>query len=336
MKPTIVKNLAKTLGAVGLAALIGTGSSALADSNEVSFEGKQVTVSIRSTPGGGYDFHGRLVARHLGKYLPGNPEVIAVNRPGGGGIVAANYLYNQAKKDGTDILIAARELALAERLGSAGIRYKTLEMPVLGSPVSDSRVLLTGPDSPVKNLADLKNLDRDFLFATSGMGAGSTQFIQLLEQAGYPVKIVTGYEGTSDQLLATLRGEVDGFSGTYPSQADLIEDENLGIVSKIGNHPDLAKTDDVRDALTGEFRSMANILATPLIAGRPFFTAPGTPEEVVAVLQDAFRKTVNDEDYLKELERSGDVVGYSAPDEIAVLYREIFDAPDHVVARFKE
>lgn len=336
MKPTIVKNLVKTLGAVGLAALIGTGSSALAESNEVSFEGKTVNINIRSTPGGGYDFHGRLLARHLGKYLPGNPNVIAINRPGGGGVVAANYLYNQAAKDGTEILVAARELALAERLGGAGIRYKTLEMPILGSPVSDTRVLLAGPDSKIRNLADLKNLDREFLFATSGMGAGSTQFVQLLQQAGYPVKIITGYEGTSDQLLAVLRGEVDGFSGTYPSQADLIDDENLVVVSKIGNHPDLAGTDDVREVLTGEFRSLASILATPLIAGRPFFTAPGTPPEVVAVLQEAFRKTVQDEQYIEELTRSGDVVGYSNPEEIGVLYREIFDAPDHVVQLFKE
>lgn len=300
----------------------------------VDFSGKTVEIAIRSTPGGGYDFHGRLMARHIGKYLPGNPEVIAVNRPGAGGVVGANWLYTQAPKDGTAIYVAARELALAERLGGEGIRYKSAEMPVLGSPVSDSRVLMSAKDSPVKTLSDIKTLGRDFIFSTSGIGAGSTQVQQLLKDAGYPVKIVTGYEGSGDQALAILRGEVDGMSGTYPSQKDVIDKEGFNVFAKLGNHPDLKGVPDLRDVMEGQYRTLAKILATPLLAGRPFITAPGTPPEVVEVLREAFRKTVQDPDYVKELTQAGEEVGYTSPEELEDLYKEILGAPDEIVALF--
>lgn len=336
MNHNLVKGAVKTLGTLAIASLVGFGSQALAESGDVSFEGKTVNISIRSTPGGGYDTHGRLMARHIGKYLPGNPNVIPVNRPGAGGVVSANYLYNQAAKDGTDLLIAAREIALAERLDGPGIRYKTLEMPVLGSPISEARVLLTRGDSPIKTLEDLRNASGTVLFSTSGVGAGSTQMIQVLEQAGYPAQFITGYEGTSDQLLAALRGEVEGFSSTYPGAKDQVADEGLNIIAKIGNHPDLVDIPDLRTVLEGDARAAANVLAVPLIAGRPFFTAPGTPPEVVAVLREAFRLTTEDPDYIEELARSGDEVGFTNPEEIEELYREIFNASDEVLELFKE
>ncbi|MEX2365853.1 MAG: tripartite tricarboxylate transporter substrate-binding protein, partial [Pseudohongiellaceae bacterium] len=336
MNHNLVKGAVKTLGTLAIASLVSFGSQVLAESGDVSFEGKTVNINIRSTPGGGYDTHGRLMARHIGKYLPGNPDVVPVNRPGAGGIVSANYLYNQAASDGTELLVAAREIALAERLEGPGIRYKVLEMPVLGSPVAEARVLMTRNDSPIKTLEDLENATETIRFSTSGTGAGSTQFIQVLMEAGYPADYITGYEGTSDQLLAALRGEVEGLSSTYPGAQGMIEDENLNIIAKIGNHPDLEGVPDLRQVLTGDARSAANILAVPLIAGRPFFIAPGTPPEIVAVLRDAFRKTLEDQDYIEELARAGDAVGFTDPEEIEALYREIFNASDAVIQLFQE
>lgn len=320
---------------IGLVMTQGSSGTDTADQYENYFAGKTVSISIRSNPGGGYDFHGRLLARHIGKYLPGNPDVIAVNRPGAGGIVAANYAYNQAPKDGTHIVIAAREIAMAEALGESGVMYETLKMPALGSTLKDNRVWLVGPDSELENLEALASLNRDALFAVSGLGAGSAQMIQLLEVAGYPVRIVTGYEGTGDQLLAVLRGEVDGMNATYPAQLDIIQDENLKIMAKLGDHPDLEGITDVRDALEGEFRQLATILAAPLLAGRPFFTAPGTPEPVVAMLREAFRQTMSDPDFIEELERSGEEVGYLPPEEMEALYQETLNAPAHLLDLFR-
>lgn len=320
---------------VGLAMTRGSIGTATATQYDNYFAGKTVSVNIRSTPGGGYDFHGRLVARHIGKYLPGNPNVIAVNRPGAGGIVAANYTYSQAPKDGTHLVIAAREIAMAEALGESGVMYKTLEMPAIGSTLKDNRVWLVGPDSELENLDVLAALNREALFAVSGLGAGSAQMIQLLEVSGYPVRIVTGYEGTGDQLLAVLRGEVDGMNATYPAQLDIIQDESLKIMAKLGDHPDLAGYVDVRDALEGEYRQLANILGAPLLAGRPFFTAPGTPEPVVTMLREAFRQTMSDPEFIAELERSGEVVGYATPEEMEVFYRDTLNAPTHILDLFR-
>ena len=331
---------ASSIGALGVAAAL-TASTAIAEVNvpegyENYWEGKTVTINIRSTAGGGYDSHGRLMARHIGKHLPGNPNVVAVNRPGAGGVVAANHLYRQADNDGTEILIAARELALAERMGTQGVQYRALEMPPLGSPVSDNRVWLTSEDTGVRNLEDLMNYDGTFRFAVSGPGAGSAQMVDLLERAGYPVDIVTGYEGTGDQVLAVLRGEVQGQNSTYPAQRQLIQDEGLVVFAKLGNHPELDEFDDVREVLEGEFRSLANILAAPLLAGRPFFTAPGTPEPILDMMRQAFELTVNDPDYIRELEQMDEELSFTGPDEITEAFEETMNAPDNIIELFTE
>ena len=329
-----------SIGALGMAAALSA-SSAIAEVDvpegyEDYWEGKTVTVNIRSTAGGGYDSHGRLLARHIGQYLPGNPDVVAVNRPGAGGIVSANYLYQQADNDGTEILIAARELALAERMGTQGVEYTALDMPALGSPVSDNRVWLTTQDTGVTNLEDLMNYDGTFRFGVSGPGAGSAQMVDLLERAGFPVDIVTGYEGTGDQVLAMLRGETQGQNSTYPAQRTLIADEDLVIFAKLGNHPDLDEFDDVRDELEGDYATLANILAAPLLAGRPFFTAPGTDENVLAMMRQAFELAVHDEDYIRELEQMDEELAFIGPDEITEAFEETMNAPDDIIELFTE
>ncbi len=326
---------AGSIGALAMAAAMTLSTGALAQEDGY-WAGKTVTVNIRSTAGGGYDSHGRLVARHLGKHLPGNPDVRAVNRPGAGGVVAANYIANQAPNDGTEILIAAREIALAQRIGTQGVRYDVREIPVLGSPVSDNRIWAGAPDSPVTNLEELENYDGTFLFAVSGPGAGSAQMVDLLKAAGYPVDIVTGYEGTGDQILSILRGETQGWNGTYPGNKSVVVDEDLTIIAKLGNHPELAQYDDVRDHLQGDMRSLASVLAAPLVAGRPFVTVPNTPDDVLAQLRQAFEDTMNDPAYIRELNQMGEELSFSGPEEIEELFMETLDAPDAAIEAFRE
>jgi tripartite-type tricarboxylate transporter receptor subunit TctC len=335
---TDLKTLRRLVVSVTAATLLLTSLSAgVATAQDTPyFDGKTISVVIHSTPGGEYDFYGRLVARYLGKYIPGNPDVIAVNRPGAGGLVATNYMYEQGPSDGTEILITSRELALAERLGSSGVRYKTLEMPPIGSAASVTRVWLSGPDSSVRGLDELAAYDGTFRFAVSGRGAGSYQLVELLQVAGYPVQNVTGYEGTGDQVLAVLRGEADGSNHSYGSAFDIINEEGFNVVAEMGNHPDVADNDDVRDFLTGENLALANVLAAPLIAGRPFFTAPRPPEHIVEILRRSFRDAMADPELIAEAERADRLVAYSSPDEMTELYEQILSAPDAVVETFHE
>jgi tripartite-type tricarboxylate transporter receptor subunit TctC len=325
------------LGVAILAAGLPAAPAASASQHDKNFyDGKTVTVVIRSGPGGGNDFYGRLVARHLGKYIPGKPKVIAVNRPGGGGLVATNYMYEQAPKDGTEILLASRELGIPERLGAAGVRYKTLEMPAIGSVANATRVWLAGPEVPVDNLEDLANFrkktGRDFRFVVSGKGAGSYQLAMLLQEAGYPVQVITGYDGTSDQALAILRGEADGTVNTYGSAKKTIEDEGFKVITKLGNDPDLTDVEAVHQGLNGQQRELAEVLGGLMTLGRPFFTAPGTPPERVAILQEAFRKVVEDPQAQAEAARAGRGWGsYTSSEEMSEIYQKFFTAPDEVI-----
>jgi tripartite-type tricarboxylate transporter receptor subunit TctC len=336
-----MKSLTRTLtsGLLGAIVLVAGLSSAPAMSQEDVadfYDDKTVTVVIRSTPGGGYDFYGRLIARHLGKHLPGNPEVIAVNRPGAGGLVATNYMYNRAPKDGTEILIPAREYALTDRLGARGVRYDTLEMPALGSVSQATRVWLAGPDVPVDNLEDLSNFrektGRDFRFAVSGKGAGSYQMARLLQEGGYPVEIIVGYEGTSDQTLAVLRGEADGTINTYTSAIDTIEDEGFKVFTKLGTHPAVADVKSITEGLSGNEKQLAEVLGRLIKVGRPFVTAPGVPEERLAALREAFRKVVHDPEAQEEAKRAErSLEGYVSAEEMTEAYQRLFDAPDEVL-----
>jgi tripartite-type tricarboxylate transporter receptor subunit TctC len=341
----MMRSLTNTLiGGVASVAMLVAGlsasSTALAAKN-ASFEGETVSVIIRSSPGGGYDFHGRLIARHLGKYLPGNPDVIAVNRPGAGGAVAANYLYAQAPKDGTEIAILSRELPLAERLGERAVRYKTLEMPPIGSSASSTRVWVAGPDVPVNNLEDLANFrkktGRDFRFVVSGKGAGSYQMANLLKQAGYPVQVLTGFESTPEQSIAVLRGEGDGMVNTYASVEDSLK-EGFKIFTKLGssNDDEIGNIKDLRQDLSGDMRALTNVLAAPLVAGRPFFAPPGTPPERLAALQEAFRKALQDPQLQAEAKKAGEDINYTGPKDMTETYREILNAPDKVIEQFRE
>jgi tripartite-type tricarboxylate transporter receptor subunit TctC len=337
-----VRSLTNTLigGVLGAALLVAVPVVSASQHDEDFYDGRTIEIIVGYKAGGGYDTYARLVARHLGKYIPGKPEVTVVNRPGAGSIVATNYLYSRAPKDGTAILIPSRELVLSERLGTTGVRYKTLEMPVLGSAANAPRIFLAGPDVPVDNLEDLANFrkknGRDFRFATDGKGSGAYQLATLLGQAGYPVQAITGYQGTTDTVLAVLRGETDGLPASYDSGQDAIRNEGFKIIARLGNHSALADVEDIRRSLTGKYRSLANVLAAPLVAGRPFFTAPGTPPERVAILREAFRKALEDPQLQAEAERASRPVSYTGPEEMTELYREILNAPDEVIEQFRD
>lgn len=291
-----------------------------------------IRVVIRSNPGGGYDTWGRLVASHLGKHLPGNPRLIPENRPGAGGLVAMNYMFNNAPADGTAILMATRELAVAERTGEPGVNYRTLEYGMLGSATSESRIWLTAPNHPVSHLNDIHNLGRTFVWSAAGIGDGSYQMTDLIAQVGYPTRVVTGFEGTGEQLLSILRGDVDGFAAAYPSQRGIINDENLKIIAKLGNHLE-GEVDDIRDIFTDpDHVTLANVLAGPLVASRPFLTHPNVPAGRLDILQKGFLSLMDDPEFIAEAEANGYEVIFTPPEEMVFLYEQTLNAPDSVMA----
>lgn len=310
--------------------------SALA-ANESFFAGKTVKVIIRSGPGGGNDFYGRIIARHIGKHIPGKPNTIAINMPGAGGMVAANYLYNRAKRDGTEIAILARDIASVERIGATGLNYKTMELISLGSTTSDAFVWVIAGKHPVNNLPDLRRFNGILKFAGTGEGTGSVQFVRMLASDGLPVTAISGYSGTSEKVQAILRGEVQGTTGSYGALKPAMKEEGLKVIGKLGNHPDLTAVDDVRKHLkSGDVRATASFMAAPFVAGRPFFTAPRVPANRVKILRMAFKATLEDPTLLEEARRARRDISYTDPEEMAATYKEALNAPDKVIAAFKK
>jgi len=317
------------------ACVLGLGAASTApvvSAQENFYEGKTLTVVIRSTPGGGYDDYGRLVARHIGKYLPGNPDTVAVNMPAAGGLVSTNYMYNRAPQDGTEILIPSREFVFAQRAGVPGVRYDAAKFNLLGSIASEGRVYLAGPDVPVNNLADLEALDETFLFATSGVGAGDYLFMQLLQEGGYDVRGITGFTGSTEANLAVLRGDTHGTNRTFASAVDVIENEGFKVFAKIGKvPPEYEDRDDLFDHLEGDVLQLAKVMAVPLSAGRPFVTGPDVPAERVKLLQEAFKKLTEDPELLAEAKRAGRGISYTSPEEMRDLYDATLNASDEVM-----
>lgn len=302
---------------------------------EEFYEGNTLNVVIRSEPGGGYDEYGRLLAQHIGKHIPGNPRVVPINRPGAGGIVAANYMFNEAPRDGSEILIPAREFVFAERVGEPGIRYKSLEFNYLGSATAGTMAILAAPGIPVESLADLENYDGTFRFGVSGRSGGSYVMALVLQSGGYDVDVITGFEGSGDQVLAALRGDTQGYVTTWaPDAVELIENEGFTVFAKLGDSEDLAHVDDFRDHMEGEALALAEVMLTPMSINRPFVTSPGVPEDRVQALQEAFKATLEDPEFLADAERSGRSIEYVGPEEMRSLYEATMNAPDSVIETY--
>lgn len=263
------------LGAVTFAFLIaGTLSGAIPGVATVGaapfYKGKTIKVIIRSRPGGGYDFYGRLIVRHLPRHIPGNPVAIAVNMPGAGGIVAGNYLMNRAKRDGTEIAILTRELALAQRTGAIGVKYDVRTLISLGSAASSTFLVVLDKNHPVKTIAQLRNFKKIVLLAATGPGSGSYQWSSLLKFDGFPVKVISGYSGGQERFLAIERGDVQGTANSYESTRIAIQEQGLVPIFYAGaKHPALKGVPNIADALSKEGKQLADLdgLALGFVAG---------------------------------------------------------------------
>ena len=276
------------LAAWGLAAVPGAAA-------QMYYKGKTIKMIVRSAPGGGYDFYGRLLARHMPKHIPGNPDMIVVNMPGAGGIVAANYLMNRAKRNGTEIAILTRELALAQRTREVGVKYDLRKLSAIGSAASSTFLVVMGKNQPIKTYEQLKNSKTPVLFAATGPGAGSYQYPALLKNDGFNIKIITGIIGGQNRFLAIERGDVHGTANSYESTAKAIEE--LGVIPILYNGaeiPQLKGVPHIDSQLSAEGKQLAALLGAPLAAGRPFFSTPDVPPRRLKILREAFKAALHD------------------------------------------
>lgn len=320
-----------------LASAVTFGASTAALAADGFYKGKTVKVIVRSNPGGGYDFYGRLIARHISKHLPGTPRTLVVNMPGAGGIVAGNYIMNRAKKDGTEIAILTRELALAQRTKAVGVKYDLNQLIPIGSAASSTFLIAMGKNQPIKTYQQLKDAKKPVLFSATGPGAGSYQYPALLKNDGFNVKIITGFVGGQSRFLSIERSETHGTANSYESTARAISE--FGVIPILYSGAEIAPLKGVPHIsalLSADGKQLAALLGAPLAAGRPFFTSPGVPADRVKILRAAFKAALHDPELLKEAKRAKRNVAWTDPEVMDRINKEILGASDKVIALYQQ
>jgi len=327
------------LRAAAAAALVAAiVSPAGAESVEDFYRGKSITLAIGYSVGGGYDLYGRLLARHLGKYIPGQPAIVPQNREGAGSLRAAIYIYNAAPKDGTVIGTFSRSMAVAPLINDAP--FDASKFTWLGSISTDVNVCVTWGPSPIKTYADM--LAKPFTMGGLGAGADPDIFALMFKNIfGAKLKLVSGYPGTNDVALAMERGEVDGLCGLSWStlvtrHGDWIAGKKINIPVQAGLHKegDIADVPNVMDLVKGEEQTqiVRLILASQEMA-RPFAAPPGIPDDRKRALIEAFDKTMKDKDFLAEAAKMKADVNPVSAGEIDKLLAEVYRTPKDVVTK---
>jgi len=297
------------------------------------YRGKQVNLIVGYGPGGGYDTAARLLARHLGRYIPGNPSIVAQNMPGAGSMRAANYLFGIAPKDGTTFALFGSDMALIGLIGNnPSVAIDPHKFTWLGSSASfagDAYVLLVRPDAPAKSIAEARQPGgRPLVLAGTGEGARDGDVPKILRDAlGLNIRQVLGYPDSPSIFLAVERGEVDGrmfdYSSVKTTKPQWLKPDGgfhmLLQFARITRHPDLLGIATARElAPTDAARALIEFAETPLLTmARPFAAPPGVPEERARALQAAFLAAHRDAQFLADAERLGIDISPVAAEEIA-------------------
>jgi tripartite-type tricarboxylate transporter receptor subunit TctC len=307
-----------------------------------SLAGKTVTMVIGFGPGSGYDGWARVVARHLGKHLPGNPTVVPQNMPGGGSLNAANHIYAIAPKDGTVLAIIARDAVLAPLTGVSGGRFDPLKITWVGTPTTETNICISTEKAKVKTFGDL--LKQELILGNTGVGTGTYSYPKALNGLlGTKFKLISGFPSSSDVFLAIERGEVDGICESLDSvigkRPDWIASKKVNVLFQGGTEPNptLKGVPFVLDlARTPEQKQAIELLYAGQGIGRPFVAPPGLPQDRLKMLREAFDATMKDPDFVSDAKRQMLDVEPKNGAHLEALIRKIYATPKPVVDRIGE
>jgi tripartite-type tricarboxylate transporter receptor subunit TctC len=317
-------------------------SPVLAQSGDF-YKGKQIQIVIGSAAGGGYDAYGRIVQRHMGKHIAGNPTVIAQNMPGAGQTKAAGYISSVAPKDGTYIAAVSPGALLVPVIGGPAIQFDPNKLQYIGSANSDVYTCVTRPDSPVQKFSDA--LEKEWII---GVSTGTTRDMPMALKNVLHAKLrmVAGYPGTKDISLAYERNEVQGICGLgYASLMSQYPDwvpsgkAKVILQESIKGHPDLNKQGvplALSFAKNEEDRQVLELIYSQGIFGRPFLVAPEVPKDRVAILRTAFMNTMKDPALVADAERAKLDLDAISGDEVQALIAKVYATPDRIVKRVKQ
>jgi tripartite-type tricarboxylate transporter receptor subunit TctC len=326
---------------LGAALLLAAPAPAAAQAGP-SLAGRNVQMLIGFGPGGGYDLWGRVVARHIGKHLPGNPSVVPQNMPGAGSFVAANNIYNLAPKDGTVMGIIARDAALGPITGATGARFDPTKITWVGTPTTETNVCIATSTAKVQTIKDL--YEKELIVGDTGVGTGTHSYPKALNALlGMKFKIIAGFPSSSDVFLAMERGEVDGICESLDSvsgkRPDWIPNKKVTILFQGGAapDPDLKGVPFIADlAHNPQDRLAIEFLYAGQGIGRPFVAPPDMPADRVKMVRDAFDATMKDPDFIEDAKRNMLDVEPEDGAHLAALIDKVYATPKPIVDKIGE
>ena len=312
-------------------------AAASAQSVEEFYRGKQGRFVIHSTPGGAYDGWARLLVPYFTKYLPGNPVFVPQNMPGAGGLVAANYLYTRAPKDGSVIGMVGRNIPSDALMKAGTVGFDPRQFNWLGNPEFGATVSIVTSNAPATSAKDL--FEKEVLVGGAGAGSAvSTMPIVIRNLLGMKFKLVEGYGSQSAITLAIERGEVHGSFATLTSVQTsfpgALKSGRIRILFNLERKPvpginapsifEFAKTDEQRQVL--------NLLSVSSEVGRPVLAPPGVPKEIVSALRSAFDSAMNDRQLQADASKMGlPAENFVSGKELQAIVDDLMNTPASVV-----
>jgi tripartite-type tricarboxylate transporter receptor subunit TctC len=325
-----------------LLALTQQPPTAAAQDGDDFYRGKTITIIIPIGPGGAYDAYARLISRHLGRYLPGNPTIIARNMPGGGGVIASNHLYNVAPQDGTTMSIITSSFVNEQIFDNPQIKYDARKFLAIGRLLDTTSVLFFWHASPIKTIDDM--LHKPSTIAISSVNETPAYRLRAMQKfLGAPFKVIPGYPSARDYVLAVERGETDGGSSTFIGLSQLyasyLAEKKLNVLVQfaIERDPDHTDIPTVLELTSDpESRQVFRQLVSNDEIGRSLFTTPNVPPARLALLRAAFQKMVADAEFRAEAKQLKLPLATKTGEEMQKIVADNFDISESALVKLRE
>ena len=303
------------------------------------YKGRTVQLIVGFSAGGGYDLYARVLARHMGRHIPGNPAVVPQNMPGAGSVKAANYLYSVAPKDGAVFGIFDRGLPMERLLGrTEGQQFDATKFTWIGSVTDEPAVCGFSAKSGIRSWQDMKT--KPFKVGGAGATADDEIYPAVLKNMFHvPVRVVSGFPGRAETVLSIQRGEIDGLCGWSWSSLmsrdkQLLDSKQITIALELGvdkalDLPGVPLLGDLTD--DAKQKAALKLIFSRLTVARPFAAPPGLPADRTKVLRDAFDATMKDPAFVAEMRKLALDVRPQTGTKVEQLVREVYAYPPDVV-----
>jgi len=309
------------------------------------FEGKSVRIIVGFVPGGGFDSYARVIARHAGRHIPGNPTIIVENMPGAGSLISANHLYRVAKPDGLTIGHFNGGLFLGQVLGQPGIEFEARKFELIGAAIKEDSVCALAKASGITSIERWMAAKTPVKLGGVAPGGSPDNNARVLKAAlGLPIQLVSGYKGTAEIRLAVASGELAGACWSWESMRSTwrgaLDSGEVVVVLQTSyrSFPDLpgvplaqslAKTEEAKQLIRAGIQN-------PSAFARPFALPPGTPKDRVALLRKAFQETLKDPAFIAETDKAKLTLEPATAEELGRMVAEVFALDQALVTKLKD